>query len=621
MIRQSLPQGAEVNESGVQYRIWAPACRRLDLEIFEPAGRTVVRTLPLERSDDGYFDVVDPQGKAGDFYKFRLNGENSFPDPASRWQPHGVHGPSMVIDPHRYQWRDHEWKRHELRDFVIYELHIGAFTPHGTFQSAIERLAYLKELGVTAIELMPIADFPGNRNWGYDGVCLYAPAHAYGHPDDLRALVDAAHAIGLTVILDVVYNHFGPDGNYLGCYVGGYLDESKKTPWGGAIRYGDPAFKPLRSFVAANPGYWMREFHIDAFRFDATHAIADRSPRHILQEMTDAIHSRGGLAIAEDSRNDSRLILPEIDGGLGFDAVWADDFHHVTRVAGTRESHSYLGDFKGTVDEMADTLRHGWLYRGQYSRYRRGSRGTECRHLAPEKFVHCISNHDQVGNRAFGDRFGQTISRPAYLASSALLCLSPYLPMLFMGQEWNASTPFLFFTDHRGELGKLVSKGRREEFKEHAEFSDPAKSDAIPDPQRGDTFAQSKLNWSELQSADQAAIVDLYRECLALRKKHGAFRPRSRDLVEAADFAMGAGALRLKDRGGDWLILFDLAGGHSGIIEEEMICSPHSGSEWKIVLSTNEKRFGGTGRLAVDLASMRLIFSHPELVVLHEQKQ
>ncbi|HEY2341626.1 MAG TPA: alpha-amylase family glycosyl hydrolase, partial [Chthoniobacteraceae bacterium] len=408
MNREFLPQGAEITPDGVRYRVWAPACRRIEVEIQTPDGRQK-RFVALEPREDGYFQGSDPEGRAGDLYQYRLDERRSRPDPSSRWQPRGVHGPSMVIDPAVYEWRDQGFRRRSVRDLVIYEIHVGAFTEEGTFRSAIPRLPHLRALGVTALEIMPIAEFPGERNWGYDGVSLFAPSRAYGHPDDLRALVDAAHAEGLTVILDVVYNHFGPEGNYLGEYIGAYFDESRKTPWGGAIRYDSPDFRPLRALIVANVEYWMREFHIDGFRLDATHAVLDASPRHLFAEVNAAIHTHGGFSIAEDSRNDSWVLCSEEQGGAGFDGVWADDFHHSLRVGQTHENESYLGDFNGSAKELVDALRHGWIYRGQYSPRKGANRGTECRHLAPEKFIHCISNHDQIGNRALGDRFSDVV--------------------------------------------------------------------------------------------------------------------------------------------------------------------------------------------------------------------
>jgi maltooligosyltrehalose trehalohydrolase len=617
MNREPLIQGADLSPEGVTYRVWAPACRQIEAEIQGHDGHAN-RLLPLDPQSDGYFRGLDSAGRAGDLYRYRLDGTRSRPDPASRWQPQGVHGPSMVIDPAAYEWRDHGFRRCAVRDLVIYEIHIGGFTAEGTFRSAISALPHLRTLGVTALELMPLAEFPGGRNWGYDGVSLFAPSRAYGHPDDLRALIDAAHGEGLTVILDVVYNHFGPEGNYLGEYLGAYLDESRKTPWGGAVRYESPEFRPLRALIVANVEYWMREFHIDGFRLDATHAIIDTSPRHLLAELNAAIHARGGFSIAEDSRNDSRVLLCEEQGGAGFDGVWADDFHHVVRVAHTHENESYLGDFRGSPTELAETLRHGWFYRGQFSPKKGANRGTECRHLPPERFVHCISNHDQIGNRALGDRFSHAVVREAYLASSALLCLTPYTPLLFMGQEWAASTPFLFFTDHPPGLGKMVTEGRREEFQAFAAFRDPAVREKIPDPQKIETFLASKLDWRELGAKNHAQTLELYRACLALRHSEAAFRPHSRDAVCVEETHAGL-ALRLRDEAGDWLLLFDLTGGCSGSLKADSIFQTRSGGRWEMILSTSEARFGGNGRSGVDLAEMRAHFTVPELVLLHER--
>ncbi len=617
MSHESLFQGAELRADGVRYCIWAPVCKMLEVEILGADGG-VLRKLPLAKNDAGFFEGVDGYGAAGDLYKYRLDEMHSFPDPASRYQPHGVHGPSMVVDEKGYAWNDPAWRRCPFRDLVIYELHIGGFTPEGTFRAAIERLPHVRSLGATAIEIMPIGDFPGQRNWGYDGVFLYAPARAYGTPDDLRALVDAAHQIGLTVILDVVYNHFGPDGNYLGAYIGDYLNEARKTPWGGAIRYGDPRFAPLREMVVANPRYWMREFHIDGFRVDATHAIADLSPSHILRELNEAIHALGGFSIAEDSRNDSRVLLPKDQDGLGFDGVWADDFHHIARVANTREHESYLRDFLGSLDEMIDVLRHGWFYRGQFSQNKGANRGTECRHIAPQAFVHCISNHDQIGNRAMGDRFSDVVSAEAYRACSALLCLTPYTPLLFMGQEWMASTPFLFFTNHHAELGEAVANGRREEFKGFEAFRDPHARRKIPNPQKVETFEASKLRWEELREKNRAPVLELYRACLALRKAELAFRPQNRDRFQVEELQWGVGAMRLKDDDGDWLLLCDVTGGHGGSLQEEWVCEVKPGRQWSVVLSSNERRFGGSGPIAFDPAARTVQFPTSELLVLRE---
>jgi len=614
MKRDLLPQGAEIVTEGVRYRVWAREARQVEALVW--TGDEPPRTVPLVLDASGYWHGLDHEGQAGDRYKYRLNGGSEYPDPASRYQPDGVHGRSAVIDPRQFQWHDFEWTPPPPRELVIYELHVGTFTPEGTFLAAIDRLEHVRELGATAIEIMPVGDFAGERNWGYDGVYLYAPAHAYGHPDDLRGLVDAAHEAGLAVILDVVYNHLGPDGNYLGVYAPGYIDEERKTPWGGALRFDDPGYRPLRALFVANPLYWRDEFHIDGFRLDAAHAIIDESPRHILEEINVAIHEHGGVSIAEDARNDSRLILPVEENGVGFDAVWADDFHHALRVANTGEKDGYLGDFTGTLPEIIETLRNGWYYRGQYSASKKGNRGSQCRHIPPRKFVHCISNHDQVGNRALGERLNHSISREAYLAVSALLCLTPYTPMFFMGQEWAASTPFLFFTNHNEELGKLVTKGRRGEFKDFAAFNTPDAVARIPDPQAVKTYTDSKLVWDEIRDEKKSLTLELYRRCLALRREEQAFRPASRETWYVEALEMGVGALRFKGTASDWLLLFDLVGGHSGSLADEWICKPRGPGGWAVEFSTSEKQFGGTGACAFESAANQVRFSEPELVVL-----
>ncbi len=597
--------GARVEESGVSYRIWAPQAKTVEVNIYDPADFQPEKVLPgqlpkparriiLSERERSHFHGVDALGAAGDLYAYRLNHGDSYPDPAARFQPHGVHGPSMVVDARHFPWNDMDWVRPELRDLVIYELHIGTFTQVGTFLSAIERLPHVRDLGATAVEIMPIAAFAGDRNWGYDGVCLYAPAECYGTPDDFRAFVDAAHSLGLAVILDVVYNHFGPDGNYLAAFIGDYLDEACKTPWGGAIRYGCPHFRPLRELVATNPIYWMNDFHVDGFRLDATHAIIDESSPHLLQEITSGIHALDGFAIAEDPRNKSDLLLPEEEGGTGFDGVWADDFHHSTRVANTGENESYLGDFTGSLNDVLETLRHGWLYCGQYSQVQKKNRGSMAGHIPPHKFIHCISNHDQIGNHAFGERIGHLISPEAYRACSALLLLSPYSPLLFMGQEWNASAPFQFFTDHNEELGRLITEGRRDEFKDFKAFNDPEFLKRIPDPQSETTFRHSQLDWNETRLEAHAQTLSLYRACLALRGAEMAFRPQDRELYVVLEIAPGLGSIRLTGSEAEWLVLFDLVGGSGGMVLEGSI-SPSLGDNWSLILSSNEERFGGSG--------------------------
>ena len=363
MARLSKPlrsQGADLVEDGVRYRTWAPGKKKVEVVIFDPTG-PAERIVSLVEEPGGYFNTVDPDGRAGDRYKYRFEGSD-WPDPASRFNPDGVHGAGQVIDPSDYTWGDRAWSPPRVSELIIYELHIGTFTTEGTFHAAIGKLDHLVDLGVTAVEIMPVADFPGTRNWGYDGVLLYAPARVYGRPNDLRALVDAAHQRGLAVILDVVYNHLGPDGNYLGAYSRDYFNPGHKTPWGDGLNF---ELKPVRDFFVENTCYWRREFHIDGFRLDATHAIADTSKKHVLAEIAEVVHSLGGFVIAEDERNEPQLLLPPERGGMGLDAMWADDFHHVVRVMLTGTREGYYKSYEGTAEELAATLEHGWLFEGR----------------------------------------------------------------------------------------------------------------------------------------------------------------------------------------------------------------------------------------------------------------
>ena len=585
-------QGAEVLVvgRGVCYRTWCKHDRAEVVLLGADGG--IIRRVPLRPEGAGYFSAVDERGAPGDLYQYRFGESQPWPDPASCYQPAGVHGPSMVIDPAIYRWADGEWSRPAFSNSVIYELHVGAFTREGTFRSAMERLPHLAALGVSAIELMPIGDFAGERNWGYDGVMLYAPARAYGTPDDLRALVDAAHGHGIGVILDVVYNHLGPDGNYMGVYHDGYYSHpTEETPWGAAHNY---AAAPVRAFFVENAAYWMRDFHIDGFRLDATHTIKDDSARHILAEIAEAVQAQGGFIIAEDERNDPTVLISRDLGGWGFDGAWADDFHHVVRVIMTGEREAYYANFKGNSTELAQTLAHGWLYRGQTQSATGAARGGDPAGLASQQFVYCISNHDQVGNRAFGERLSRVTSPAAYRAASALLCLVPQTPMLFMGQEWGASAPFQFFTDHNAELGKAITIGRRREFQNFSAFRNPGLIETIPDPQAKETFLNSKLRWEETLEAEHAGVLLLYWEFLELRRTHAVFRGEFRENRVILDLGDGIIAI-LFGRLGEFrcAVVADLIGGHKmpSLDDERLV--PGGGRDWRPLLSSNEPRFGG----------------------------
>jgi maltooligosyltrehalose trehalohydrolase len=513
------PLGATCEPGGVRFRVWAPERRVVELRVESSGGGAI---HPLRKGADGFFDGFVPGLGSGDRYRFRLDGEGPYPDPASRFQPEGVHGPSEVVDPKAFGWTDDGWRGVPPEDLVVYELHVGTFSLGGTFAGVAERLSHLSDLGVTAIELMPVADFPGGRNWGYDGVSLFAPARGYGHPDGLRRLVDEAHRHGIGVLLDVVYNHFGPDGAYWGLFSPHYFSKVHETPWGAALNLDGPHSGPVRDFFVENATRWLREYHFDGLRLDATHALVDESPRHFLAELQSRVRAAAGravLLIAEDHRNFAAMVQPEAEGGWGLDAVWADDFHHEVRRCLAGDDEGYYRDFLGTVDDVAITVRDGWFFKGQHSTHFGGPRGTDPTGIEPRRFVFFLQNHDQIGNRALGERLHHQIDPAAFRAATTLLLLAPQTPLLFMGEEWAASSPFLFFTDHEPGLGRLVTEGRRREFASFAAFSDPRRRAAIPDPQALVTFETSRLDWTETALEPHAATLRLHRDLLRLRRR------------------------------------------------------------------------------------------------------
>jgi maltooligosyltrehalose trehalohydrolase len=504
--------GAVPCDDGV--RLTVPATAAHDVAVVFQNGRAS-GPHQLQRTADGIFEAFVRWAAAGDRYAFRIDGGPLRPDPASRFQPHGVHGPSEVVDPARFQWSDARWSGCAPGDLVIYELHVGTFSPEGTFDGARERLPLLGDLGVTAIELMPVADFAGARNWGYDGVCPFSPSRAYGHPDDLRALIDTAHDLGLAVLLDVVYNHLGPEGAYLPEFIPDYLTDRHRTPWGRAVNLDGPGSAIVREYILANALHWVHEYHVDGLRLDATHALIDGSPTHILREIAEAVHgaARGRVHVhAEDDRNLAALI-DDSPSGMRLDAVWADDLHHALRSRLAGDMHGYYRHYTGSAAEIAHILREGWLVT---------RRGTDPTSVPMERFVICLQNHDQIGNRATGDRLHHGVDAAAWRAASVLLLTAPMTPLLFMGQEWAASTPFQFFTDMEPELGRLVTEGRRQEFAAFPEFSDPIARTAIPDPQSAATFAASRLQWEERAGAGHREVLELYRALLGLRRAHAA---------------------------------------------------------------------------------------------------
>jgi maltooligosyltrehalose trehalohydrolase len=569
----------------VEFRVLSPATHDVRLELLNGAA---AGSYQLQPAGDGSQTCFVRNAGAGDRYVYSINGSDPRPDPASRFQPEGVHAPSQIVDPDAFRWRSSNWRGRHPRDLSLYELHVGTFTAEGTFAAARERLPQLRDLGVTAVELMPLAEFAGSRNWGYDGVCLYAPSHNYGSPDDLRALVDAAHGLGLAVILDVVYNHLGPEGAYLTQFYPAYMTDRHDTPWGGAINVDGPESAPVRRFLVDNAVSWIREFRLDGLRLDATHALIDDGPLHIVAEIAAAARAAASWPVAiyaEDHRNAAWQLEPVQQGGWGLDGVWADDFHHVVRRHLAGDSHSYYQDFEGSAAELAETLRHGWLFSGQYSRHSGGSRGTIATHVPMRKFVVCLQNHDQVGNRATGDRLHHRIDAAAWRAASALLLTAPMTPLLFMGQEWAASSPFQYFTDLEPELGALVTEGRRREFKAFPEFADPAAREGIPDPQAASTFEGSRLNWEERSAPEHAASLALYSDLLRLRHGHASLGASESNTIDAR--AVGNDAIAFWREGPEerFLVVVRLSGAGAVSVEAAGPQAPQT------VLSTEDPRY------------------------------
>ena len=495
------------------FRVWAPNAEQMEIEL---NGR---QRLPMDAVDSGWWQVtVDAAGVRTD-YAFVVDGNGPFPDPRSPWQPHGVHGASRVVDHDAFTWTDAGWQACPLAAAVIYELHVGTFTPEGTFDAAIEKLDHLVDLGITHVELMPVAAFPGSRGWGYDGVDLYAPHHFYGGPAGLKALVNACHQRGLAVILDVVYNHFGPDGNYLGVY-GPYFTSHHKTAWGDAVNLDGAGSDEVRRYFIDNALMWLRDYHIDGLRLDAVHALLDDSAIHFLEELAVAVDKlevelgRHLTLIAESDLNNPRIVQPITVGGYGIDAQWCDEFHHALHVALTGERSGYYVDFHGLGD-VAKALQQAYVHAGDYSAFRGRRHGRPIGGLPGYTFLGYLQNHDQIGNRARGDRINHQVSLGKCKIGAALVLTAPFVPMIYMGEEWAASSPFQYFTHFEDKaLGEAVSEGRRNEF---AAFGwDPAD---VPDPQSPDTFQHSKLNWAEVTDAPHAEMLAWYRALIALRRQ------------------------------------------------------------------------------------------------------
>ncbi|MBC7791912.1 MAG: malto-oligosyltrehalose trehalohydrolase [Anaerolineae bacterium] len=610
----SLQRGANVVDTGVRFSVWAPHASEVSVQLSRGDGSFESR--PLE-SHGGVFEGTVLGAAAGTDYSYRLDGGRDRPDPVSRFQPVGLNGPSRVMDPGVFKWTDHEWKGLALADMIIYELHIGTFSKAGTFTGVIQHLHELRKLGVTAIELMPVAQFPGARNWGYDGVLPYAVQNTYGGPDGLRMLVDAAHGEGLGVVLDVVYNHIGPEGNHLGEF-GPYFTERYKTPWGAAMNFDGRESDEVRRYFVDNALHWLAEYHIDSLRLDAADNLLDVSPRHILEELSSAVHIEGTALgrrmtlVAEADANDPRYVRPAAAGGYGLDAQWVDDFHHAARVTLVGETTSYFSDYRG-VASVAKSLRDRYVYDGQFSPYRRRKRGRSAEDIAADHFVVCVQNHDQVGNRATGDRLSAVVSFEQEKLAAALLLLSPYVPLIFMGQEYGETNPFQYFVSHDDrDLCELVRAGRRKEFEAFGW------GDEIPDPESEETFVRSRLDRSKVSEPRHAAIHTLYRDLIQLRKSEGALRPGAPAVRVEHDESEGWIALTLTPKSGRELLAvynFSRAESHMPAPVTDR------GSVWMSVLSTTDRKYGGDGMCFRKAPGSGHIILSPHSAELYSQEQ
>ncbi|HDR17097.1 MAG TPA: malto-oligosyltrehalose trehalohydrolase [Desulfobacteraceae bacterium] len=575
--------GAQIEGPGARFRLWAPGAESVDV-LIEGPGRQKI--FPMNKEARGWFETFVEGAGAGALYRFRIDGKTPVPDPASRFQPRDVDGPSQVVDPEACQWKSDRWSVSPWHETVLYELHVGTFTPEGTYDGVLSRLGYLKELGVTAIELMPLSDFPGRRNWGYDGVLPFAPDSVYGRPEDLKKLIDAAHGMGLAVFLDVVYNHFGPEGNFLHRYAPDFFTDRYHTPWGAAIDFSVPE---VREFFIVNALYWLAEYRFDGLRLDAVHAIKDETGLHILEELAGRVragfpdHRRVHLVLENDGNQAGLLSRDSSGQNIYFDAQWNDDMHHCCHVLATGEKFGYYRDYQHSPQKLLGRcLAEGFAYQGEVSEHRGGrKRGEESSHLPPEAFVSFLQNHDQVGNRAFGERLSVLAPGRVREALAAILMLAPQVPLLFMGEEWGSKRPFMFFCDFDGDLAAAVCEGRRKEFSAFPQFSDPSSVARIPDPNDPSTVKGSVLDWEEPNRPEHAGWLDFYRRLLALRKER--ITPLIPDIIP------GRASRRLFGNGG-LMVSWPLAGDRKLFVAARM-------DTGKQEIRLKRKDLGGAGEI------------------------
>jgi maltooligosyltrehalose trehalohydrolase len=601
-VRRRYPIGAElIGPDQAHFRVWAPKAQRVDLVLEGSAAKTPGQTFQgLEAEEGGYFSGIAKAG-AGARYRFRVN-NNFHPDPASRFQPDGPHGSSCIVDPARFQWSDSQWPGPAaagLKGQVIYEMHIGTFTKEGTWRAASQQLEELARIGITVIEMMPVADFPGKFGWGYDGVDLFAPTHLYGTPDDLRAFVDRAHSLGLGVILDVVYNHFGPDGNYLGAFSDDYLARGNENEWGDSINFDDRNSGPVREFFITNGCYWVEEFHFDGFRFDALHAIRDRSSEYIIGAVGRAARKAAGarsiILIAENDRQEARMVRPRSEGGDDLDGMWNDDFHHSAVVALTGRKQAYFCDYRGTPQEFISAAKYGFLYQGQALSWRKALRGSAAFGIPPEAFVCFIENHDQIANTGPGERVRLQTSPARYRAMTALLLLGPWTPLLFQGEEFGTSSPFMFFADiGDASVRDAIRKGRAEWLAPFLSLTEQEALTTLPAPDDPKVFARCKLDFSEREKNRQ--LYDLHIDLLKLRREDPRFLHQIPGGIDGALLGTTSFVLRYFSKANDDRLLLVNFGERQVLHPaSEPLLAPPLGCTWETLWTSESSRYGGAG--------------------------
>lgn len=593
------PVGAEPGPQGTHFRVWAPRSENVAVVLSDELGMARARRCPLEPEDDGYFSGLVPGALPGQYYKYQLDG-GEFPDPASRFQPEGPHGPSEIVDDRAYVWNDSSWAGVSRAGQVAYELHVGTFTASGTWAAALERLPKLAELGITLIEVMPVADFPGIFGWGYDGVDLFAPTRLYGRPNDFRQFVDRAHALGMGVILDVVYNHFGPDGCYLREFSRDYFSSKYENEWGDPLNFDGENSGPVREFFLANAAYWIAEFHLDGLRFDATQQIFDASKDYVVAAMArharTAAGRRGIYLVAENEPQDSALVRSPEKHGYGLDALWNDDFHHSAKVALTGQCEAYYTDYRGTPQEFVSAAKWGYLYQGQRYRWQNNRRGSPSLDIDPCQFVSFLQNHDQVANSISGKRIHELASPAQLRALTALLLLGPATPMLFQGQEFGASAPFHYFADHHPELAGLVAEGRRKFVAQFPTAASVLGKELLHLPHARTTFESCRLDWSECDSERHAHTLALHRDLIRLRRSDPVLACVKRGTFDGAVLSADAFLLRyFSEEHGDRLLIVNLGALERFDPAPEPLLAPPAKADWRMVWSSEDPRYDGGG--------------------------